>query len=407
MTKLDASLLVFSVLGLVCRYIDQTNLNAAFVSGMKEDLNMFGLQLNYATTCWVVGYVIGQVPGNILLTRFSPHYVVFALEFGWSLMTLCTTWITNYQQLYAIRFFVGLFESAYYPGLHYLIGSWYSKKELGKRASLFQGACALGSLLSLVLQGGVHTTLDGMLGRPGWRWIFIIDAVISFPIAIGAFLLLPDLPEAIKPNWLFSQEEIDLARARLASEGRQGTSKDAYTWAGIKSIFSTWHIYIFTAAYSLYIFMHSKSGCSLSSLRSDVTNSMAFWFKQSPSPKYTVEQINYYPAGIFALQLVTSLFFGWVDDAFLGSRRWPMIVLTNTCHLIVCALLAALPTYAGGTTATGRWVLYYLTGMIEVGAGLIYAWAATVIHTSSEKRSIITATYNSVAFSFNAWLPCE
>ncbi|EJT48520.1 hypothetical protein A1Q1_02428 [Trichosporon asahii var. asahii CBS 2479] len=283
---------------LVCRYLDQTNLNAAFVSGMKEDLNMYGLQLNYANTCWVVGYVIGQIPGNIMLTRFSPHYVVFALEFGWSLMTLCTTWITNYQQLYAIRFFVGLFEAAYYPGLHYLIGSWYSKKELGKRASLFQGACALGSLLSLVLQGGVHTTLNGKLGRPGWRWIFIIDAVISFPIAIGAFCMLPDLPDVIKPNWMFSQEEIDLARKRLDAEGRTGISKDAYTWAGIKSIFSTWHIYIFTAAYSLYIFMHT------------------------------------------------------------------------------------LPTYANGTTATGRWVLYYLTGMIEVGAGLIYAWAATVINTS-------------------------
>lgn len=265
MWKLDASLLVFSVLGLVCRYLDQTNLNAAFVSGMKEDLNMYGLQLNYANTCWVVDYVIGQIPGNIMLTRFSPHYVVFALEFGWSLMTLCTTWITNYQQLYAIRFFVGLFEAAYYPGLHYLIGSWYSKKELGKRASLFQGACALGSLLSLVLQGGVHTTLNGKLGRPGWRWIFIIDAVISFPIAIGAFCMLPDLPDVIKPNWMFSQEEIDLARKRLDAEGRTGISKDAYTWAGIKSIFSTWHIYIFTAAYSLYIFMHSKSrSCGVS-----------------------------------------------------------------------------------------------------------------------------------------------
>lgn len=43
--------------------------------------------------------------------------VVFILEFGWSIMTLCTTWVTTYQQIYVIRFFVGLFESAYYPGL--------------------------------------------------------------------------------------------------------------------------------------------------------------------------------------------------------------------------------------------------------------------------------------------------
>lgn len=66
---------------------------------------------------------------------------------------------------------------------------------------------------------------------------------------------------------------------------------------------------------------------------------------------------------------------------------------------------------------TDHQALYYLTGMIEVGAGLIYAcgyWfyvltlgAASIVKTSSEKRGIVTATYNSVAFSFNAWLPRE
>ena len=84
---------------------------------MKEDLNMFGLQLNYATTAWSVGYVIGQIPGNMLFNRVSPHYIVFAMEFGWSILTLCTTWVKTWEQLVAIRFFVGLFESAYYPGL--------------------------------------------------------------------------------------------------------------------------------------------------------------------------------------------------------------------------------------------------------------------------------------------------
>ncbi|RSH86305.1 uncharacterized protein EHS24_004547 [Apiotrichum porosum] len=350
--KLDASLLIFSVLGLICRYIDQTNMSTAFVSGMKEDLGMYGLQYNYANTCWVVGYVIGQIPGNILLNRFSPHYVVFILEFGWSIMTLCTTWVTTYQQIYVIRFFVGLFESAYYPGLHFLIGSWYSKEELGKRASLFQAACAIGTLLSQVLQGGVHTTLNGVAGRPGWRWIFIIDAVISFPVAIGAFLMLPDLPEKIRPNWIFNQDDIDLARARLAAEGRKGTSKDGFSRKAFTEIFSTWHIWVFTICYSLYIFMQ----------------------------KFDVTGVHR-----SADQLIASSFFlGWVDDTFLKQRRWPLIVATSAIHIIA---------------------LYYLTGMIEVGAGLTYAWAASVISTSSEKRAIVTGTYNSVAFSFNAWLP--
>ncbi|KAK6906823.1 hypothetical protein I203_100810 [Kwoniella mangroviensis CBS 8507] len=106
---------------------------------------MFGLEYNYCNTAWSVGYVIGQIPGNILLNRVSPHYIVFALEFGWSIMTLCTSWVKNWHQLCFIRFMVGLFESAYYPGLLFLIGSWYTKDELGKRSNIFQAATAAGT----------------------------------------------------------------------------------------------------------------------------------------------------------------------------------------------------------------------------------------------------------------------
>lgn len=60
--KLDAALLSFASLGYFIKYLDQVNINNAFVSGMKEDLGLFGNQLNYMQTCWTVGYVIGQVP---------------------------------------------------------------------------------------------------------------------------------------------------------------------------------------------------------------------------------------------------------------------------------------------------------------------------------------------------------
>lgn len=60
--KLDAVLLSFASLGYFIKYLDQVNINNAFVSGMKEDLDLFGNQLNYMQTCWTVGYVIGQIP---------------------------------------------------------------------------------------------------------------------------------------------------------------------------------------------------------------------------------------------------------------------------------------------------------------------------------------------------------
>lgn len=81
--KLDAVLLSFASLGYFIKYLDQVNINNAFVSGMKEDLNLFGNQLNYMQTCWTVGYVIGQIPRcglkNLIVinpTKLMFHFIV-------------------------------------------------------------------------------------------------------------------------------------------------------------------------------------------------------------------------------------------------------------------------------------------------------------------------------------------
>lgn len=56
------------------------NINNAFVSGMKEDLGLNGNQLNYMQTAWTVGYVIGELPSNIVLTRIRPSIWIPSVE---------------------------------------------------------------------------------------------------------------------------------------------------------------------------------------------------------------------------------------------------------------------------------------------------------------------------------------
>lgn len=69
--KLDLAVLTFASLGYFIKYLDQANINNAFVSGMKEDLGLYQNQLNYMQTCWTIGYVIGEVP--CALTPLSWH----------------------------------------------------------------------------------------------------------------------------------------------------------------------------------------------------------------------------------------------------------------------------------------------------------------------------------------------
>lgn len=167
--KLDAAILTFASLGYFIKYLDQANVNNAFVSGMKEDLNLYGNQLNYMQTLWTVGYVIGEVPSNMVLTRVRPSIWIPTMEVIWGALTFATSRANSATALYALRFFVGLAESTFYPGMQYIIGSWYRKDELAKRACIFHTSSAIATMFSGYLMAAVYH-LEGVGGFRGWQW---------------------------------------------------------------------------------------------------------------------------------------------------------------------------------------------------------------------------------------------
>lgn len=71
----------------------------------------------------------------------------------------------------AYRFLIGLFESAYFPGVHYVFGSWYRGDEVGRRGGVFYVGLTLGTLTAGLLQAAASRTLDGVNGLPGWRQV--------------------------------------------------------------------------------------------------------------------------------------------------------------------------------------------------------------------------------------------
>ena len=120
--KLDAALLTFASLGYFIKYLDQININNAFVSGMKEDLGLYKNQLNYMQTCWTVGYVLGEIPSNLILTRVRPSIWIPACEVTWATLTILLSKCKSAEHIYVLRFFIGLAESTFYPGMQYIIG---------------------------------------------------------------------------------------------------------------------------------------------------------------------------------------------------------------------------------------------------------------------------------------------
>ncbi|KAM3509015.1 hypothetical protein MY11210_006510 [Beauveria gryllotalpidicola] len=356
--KLDAAILTVASLGYFIKNLDQININNAFVSGMKEDLALNGNQLNYMQTCWTVGYVIGQIPRQV---------------------QQCS----NAEQIYVLRFFIGLAESTFYPGMQYIIGSWYQKSELGKRSCIFHVSSAIGSMFSAYLMAAVYH-LDGVHGFKGWQWLFIINTVISLPIAVSGFFFLPDVPE-ITRAWYFTPGDILLAQKRMQADGR--ANRAPYTKDKVKKIVSSWHIYLLTLLYILFLNGGGVSG----------QPAFAIWLKQQG---YSIPQVNAYPTLTTGVQIVTTIIYAWTSDTILKGERWPPIIFSGIMILIVNTSLAI-----WNIPIAWKWACFILAGCSSGISGLIYAWMHEICAQDNEERALVAASMNEVAYVFQAWLP--
>lgn len=267
--KLDVAILTISCFGFFMKFLDQTNMISAYISGMREDLSMLGNEYTYATTAYTVGYAIMQVPSTLIVQKIPPAIWLGVMEVGWGVWTFAQAGMSNSGQLYAFRFLVGLFEASFSPVVLYVIGGWYTKTELAKRTTLFQITAPLGAAFSGYLQAAVYEGLDGRNGLAGWRWLYIICGLMTVPVGIATFFFFPDTPYKKKP-WFLTEEEHAIALRRVQSVGIAPPAK--ITWGTFTRILSRWRIYAFVLG---YVVSSTLGSCGEFGALSDTT--LALW----------------------------------------------------------------------------------------------------------------------------------
>ena len=146
----------------------------------------------------------------------------------WAIVSTLTAVAKDFKGLLITRFFLGITEAPFYPGALYMLATFYTRQEIATRISILFTANICGTAFAGLIAIGVFQ-MDQIAGLTGWRWLFIIQGVITFVISVASALILPDEP--LQTRWL-SEDEQRLAHSRIASDTvhlRENTS----TWTGI------------------------------------------------------------------------------------------------------------------------------------------------------------------------------
>ncbi|KAL4816196.1 major facilitator superfamily domain-containing protein [Aspergillus spinulosporus] len=380
--KIDFFILTWASFSYFSKNLNQNNLSNAYVSGMKEELNVVGNQYQTFTTMWTIGYVISQIPSQMICTRVRLSLWCPSWECLWVIVTFASAAVKTPYQLYACRFLVGLAEGTFYPAVHTVLGGWYTKRELAKQACIFFGSAFVGSMFSGYLQAALYTDMNGVHGLSSWQWLFIFDGVITFPMAIWGYLALPDLPSNTRVIWL-RPEEKELALIRMRRAGK--SLEEPITWKGTKRVLSKWHFWVYTAYYTFFI-------CS-----ENIGSYMNLWLKSLN--RYSVSQINTYPTVTNAITILMSLLYGWTSDLF--QIRYPIVFFSLT----VCFFAAMNLAIWDGVPFELKWASYYLTGFAQGSGPVFLTMVNEVCAGDSLERKIILGSTNSIAYAFNAWIP--
>lgn len=248
--KVDLVVMPILWLGFFALQMDRGNLGNAKTSTLLEDLHMTQNQFNVGLQIMSTGIVVFEIPSNVILQKIGARYWLSAQIFLWSIVAIFQSFSTNYSQYVGTRLLLGVFESGYIPGSLYIISVWWKRSELSLRHSIFFTGNLVATAVCPLISAAILRDLTGARDWSGWRWLFSIEGLVSFFIAIFYFFTIPESPNNPSPFWskkikYFNDRERHILSTRiLLDDPNKFIATKNILFNDIKEAFLEWRIWI-------------------------------------------------------------------------------------------------------------------------------------------------------------------
>jgi len=195
-------LLPFLFLLYVIAFLDRMNVGAAALQ-MPHDLGFSEGVVGFGAGIFFVGYFLLEIPGALIVERWSARRWIARIMISWGLMTVLMAFIHTAHQFYLVRFLVGTAEAGFLPGVIVYLTHWFRYQDRAKAVAFFYAANPLSYVIGSPLAG----LLLGLswVGWRGWRWLFIIEGIPAVLLGLITIWYLTDWPQ--QANWLPEEEK--------------------------------------------------------------------------------------------------------------------------------------------------------------------------------------------------------
>jgi MFS transporter, ACS family, tartrate transporter len=214
--KLKIRLLPFLFVLYVVAFIDRINIGFAALT-MNKELAITSQQFGLIAGIFFIGYVIFEVPSNLLLHKIGARIWIARILLSWGIVAMATGFVQSVAQFYVVRFLLGVAEAGFFPGIVLYLTYWFRQQERAHAIALFMTALPVASILGAPLSGVI---LDHAhwLGVSSWRWLLILEGFPAIGCAVLTYFLLPERPADAR---FLTQEEKEWITTELKREELQ------------------------------------------------------------------------------------------------------------------------------------------------------------------------------------------
>src|SRR6516162_7043968 len=217
--RIAVRLLPFVFLLYVIAYLDRQNLATAALQ-MPHDLSFDDLVIGLGAGIFSLGYVILEIPGTMIVERWSARRWLTRIMVSWGLVTMAMAFIRTPHQFFTIRFLLGLAEAGFFPGIIVYLTHWFTYEDRAKAVAGFMAAIPLSFAVGSPISGlllGFHWG-----GLRGWQWLFILEGLPALFFGVMTWFYLTDWPRQAKwlpadeQKWVINQLEIETGAKKSA-----------------------------------------------------------------------------------------------------------------------------------------------------------------------------------------------
>ncbi|KAH6877073.1 major facilitator superfamily domain-containing protein [Thelonectria olida] len=328
--KFDKFMMPQMAILMLIAYLDRTNIGNARVFGFEEGIGLVGTQFNNLSTLFYPTYVVFEIPWVMAVKRYGANAVLAIAMVGWSVVTIGTGFIKNYHQGIALRLLLGVFESALFPCLAFVISTVYSREQQAKRIAVLYGAIAVSGAFGGLIAYGIQL-MGERHGLEAWRWLFIIEGCISIAVGLALWVTLPFNSEKA---WFLTAEESAVMSLRIQRDAAY-KGEERFSWKYAYMAFTEPMIYI--AAIGLF--------CSSVPLFGFAT----FLPTIMVGLGYTSLQANYLSIPVYVFACLVLCFIAWLSDKL--NKRGLVVMLVPIPVLIGYAIVVGSANHGAGLFA--------------------------------------------------------